>query len=232
MTSNLDYDKTFSAWSQDDKWSGQFMVKWIYIKNIPNKRLRHIRLVNNNNKSVTNSRDTQEVFLEPGRQVLKVFYSFEHSFSILDDFEHFDRLEESKKPKAPGTAETTDPATESSTTTTSTSDEINTDNEQFTIDEEESPAPAPEKKSTTTDSSSSSSSSSTRGRGGGTRRGGGGGGGGGSSSSGRKDTSTKDGGTSRSGTYVPTSRGRGGGGGRGGTTFAVKAKPKPTSLPQ
>jgi len=100
MVSNLDYDKTFAAWSQDDKWSGQFSVKWIYIKNIPNKRLRNIRLVNNNNKSVTNSRDTQEVYLEPGKQVLKVFHTFEHSFSILDDFEHFDRLEDAKKKEA------------------------------------------------------------------------------------------------------------------------------------
>jgi len=118
MTSNVDYDKTFGAWSQS-KWSGQFGVKWIYIKNIPNKRLRHIRLVNNNNKSVTNSRDTQEVYLEPGKQVLKVFHTFEHNFSILDDFEHFDRLEDAKKKETDSTSEPTDGETTTNTNTSS-----------------------------------------------------------------------------------------------------------------
>jgi hypothetical protein len=37
-------------------------VKWHVIKDIPNGVLRHITLENNENKPVTNSRDTQEVF--------------------------------------------------------------------------------------------------------------------------------------------------------------------------
>jgi hypothetical protein len=36
---------------------------------VPNAALRHIRLENNENKPVTNSRDTQEVPVEKGRQV-------------------------------------------------------------------------------------------------------------------------------------------------------------------
>jgi hypothetical protein len=60
---------TLSVWSQD-KWRGQFTVKWIYVKDVPNAALRHIRLENNENKPVTNSRDTQEVPVEKGRQVI------------------------------------------------------------------------------------------------------------------------------------------------------------------
>lgn len=59
---------TLSVWSQD-KWRGQFTVKWIYVKDVPNAALRHIRLENNENKPVTNSRDTQEVPVDKGRQV-------------------------------------------------------------------------------------------------------------------------------------------------------------------
>jgi len=47
---------------QQDKWNGFFPVKWHIIKDVPNPQFRHILLENNENKPVTNSRDTQEVF--------------------------------------------------------------------------------------------------------------------------------------------------------------------------
>lgn len=58
MISAVDKDASVSVWSQD-KWKGQFKVKWIYVKDVPNTALRHIKLENNENKPVTNSRDTQ-----------------------------------------------------------------------------------------------------------------------------------------------------------------------------
>ena len=48
--------------------AGKFNVKWIYVKDVPNSQLRHIRLENNENKPVTNSRDTQV-------KILYVYYS-------------------------------------------------------------------------------------------------------------------------------------------------------------
>ena len=66
---------SLSVWSQD-KWRGQFTVKWIYVKDVPNAALRHIRLENNENKPVTNSRDTQEVPVEKGRQVMELKFPF------------------------------------------------------------------------------------------------------------------------------------------------------------
>jgi len=62
MLSALDYSASASVWSQD-KWKGQFKLKWIYVKDVPNTALRHIRLENNENKPVTNSRDTQVIKL-------------------------------------------------------------------------------------------------------------------------------------------------------------------------
>lgn len=93
MDSALDYDNQFGAWSQGDKWSGQFKVTWLFIKNIPNKLFTHIRLANNSNKPVTNSRDTQEVFLEEGKKVVKIFAEYEHTYSLLDEFAQYDMLE-------------------------------------------------------------------------------------------------------------------------------------------
>ena len=75
MLNGVDYQASAGVWAQD-KWkgdqnqeseqcsndccfAGQFKVKWIYVKDVPNSQLRHIRLENNENKPVTNSRDTQ-----------------------------------------------------------------------------------------------------------------------------------------------------------------------------
>eukprot|EP00808_Paulinella_micropora_P003738 g3274.t1 len=119
MTSAVDYSKSFSGWGQQEKWSGQFAVDWIYVKNIPNKKLRHIRLANNDGKPFTNSRDTQEVFLEQGKEVLRIFQTVERAYSILDDFDHFDKEEEQKKIMAPkkGAAKSTAAGSANSATT-------------------------------------------------------------------------------------------------------------------
>ena len=93
MMSALDYSASSGVWAQD-KWKGQFEVKWIYVKDVPNSQLRHIRLENNENKPVTNSRDTQEVPPEKGRQVLKIINSYRHTTSIFDDFSHYEKRQE------------------------------------------------------------------------------------------------------------------------------------------
>lgn len=77
-----------------DKWSGTFAIKWVFIKDIPNNQYRHIVLTNNENKPVTNSRDTQEVLLEPGREMLRIFHQYKSKTSILDDFGFYDKRQE------------------------------------------------------------------------------------------------------------------------------------------
>ncbi|XP_076326343.1 YTH domain-containing family protein 1-like isoform X2 [Tachypleus tridentatus] len=93
MVSKVDYGASSGVWAQD-KWKGQFKVKWIYVKDVPNSQLRHIKLENNENKPVTNSRDTQEVPSEKGKQVLKIVHNFRHSTSIFDDFLHYEKRQE------------------------------------------------------------------------------------------------------------------------------------------
>ncbi|KAL1491187.1 hypothetical protein ABEB36_011825 [Hypothenemus hampei] len=93
MISPVDYHSNSSVWSQD-KWKGQFKVRWIYVKDVPNVQLRHIHLENNDNKPVTNSRDAQEVPHARGLQVLKIMHSYRHSTSIFDDFIHYEKRQE------------------------------------------------------------------------------------------------------------------------------------------
>jgi len=93
MTSPIDYGKSAGVWQQD-KWKGQFEVRWIYVKDVPNSQLRHIKLENNEGKPVTNSRDTQEVPPEKGKQVLRVIHQYRHTTSIFDDFQHYEKQQE------------------------------------------------------------------------------------------------------------------------------------------
>ncbi|XP_016385594.1 YTH domain-containing family protein 3-like isoform X1 [Sinocyclocheilus rhinocerous] len=96
MKSTVDYNAYAGVWSQD-KWKGKFEVKWIFVKDVPNNQLRHIRLENNDNKPVTNSRDTQEVPLEKAKQVLKIIATFKHTTSIFDDFTHYEKRQEEEE---------------------------------------------------------------------------------------------------------------------------------------
>uniref|UniRef100_A0A5B6YQW1 YTH domain-containing family protein n=1 Tax=Davidia involucrata TaxID=16924 RepID=A0A5B6YQW1_DAVIN len=89
MVGPVDFDKSVDYWQQD-KWSGQFSVKWHIIKDVPNSQFRHIVLENNDNKPVTNSRDTQEVKLEQGIEILNIFKNCETDMSILDDFDFYE----------------------------------------------------------------------------------------------------------------------------------------------
>ncbi|XP_047330601.1 YTH domain-containing protein ECT2-like [Impatiens glandulifera] len=85
MTNTVDFDNSVEYWQQD-KWTGCFTVKWSIVKDTPNSLFKHIILANNENKPVTNSRDTQEVKLEQGIEMLKIFKSHSSKTCILDDF--------------------------------------------------------------------------------------------------------------------------------------------------
>ncbi|XP_041953905.1 YTH domain-containing family protein 1-like isoform X2 [Alosa sapidissima] len=96
MRSPVDYSTSAGVWAQD-KWKGKFDVDWLFIKDVPNSQLRHIRLENNDNKPVTNSRDTQEVPLEKAKQVLKIIATYKHTTSIFDDFSHYEKRQEEEE---------------------------------------------------------------------------------------------------------------------------------------
>ncbi|CAA0818714.1 evolutionarily conserved C-terminal region 5 [Striga hermonthica] len=119
MIGPVDFENDADYWQQQDRWSGQFPVKWHIIKDVPNSRFRHIVLENNDNKPVTHSRDSQEVKLEQGIEMLKIFKEHDPETSLLDDFEFYDEreksfLEKKAKQRATSAGKTTgDSVTES-----------------------------------------------------------------------------------------------------------------------
>ncbi|CAH1426788.1 unnamed protein product [Lactuca virosa] len=98
MVGPVDFVNDAEYWQQD-RWSGQFRVKWHIIKDVPNSRFRHILLENNDNKPVTHSRDSQEVKLEVGIAMLKIFKDHDAETSILDDFGFYDEREKDLQEK-------------------------------------------------------------------------------------------------------------------------------------
>ncbi|XP_038700248.1 YTH domain-containing protein ECT2-like isoform X2 [Tripterygium wilfordii] len=89
MVGPVDFNKNVEYWQQD-KWTGCFAVKWHIVKDVPNSLLKHITLENNENKPVTNSRDTQEVKLEHGLKMIKIFKDHSSKTCILDDFTFYE----------------------------------------------------------------------------------------------------------------------------------------------
>ncbi|XP_019101356.1 PREDICTED: uncharacterized protein LOC104705249, partial [Camelina sativa] len=103
MTGPVSFNRDMDFWQQD-KWSGSFPVKWHIIKDVPNSYFRHIILHNNENKPVTNSRDTQEVMLKQGLEALKLFKNHAERTSLLDDFMYYEnrqRLMQEEKARLP-----------------------------------------------------------------------------------------------------------------------------------
>ncbi|KAM7252401.1 hypothetical protein ACFE04_024284 [Oxalis oulophora] len=89
MTGRVDFNKSMDFWQQD-KWNGYFPVKWHILKDVPNPQLRHIVLEYNDNKPVTNSRDTQEVRFPQGIEMLNILKNYASKTSILDDFDFYE----------------------------------------------------------------------------------------------------------------------------------------------
>jgi hypothetical protein len=58
-------------------------VRWVFVKDIPNSQLRHIRVWNNENKPVTNSRDTQELPPDAGLAMLRIFSDYPPKTSVI-----------------------------------------------------------------------------------------------------------------------------------------------------
>ncbi|KAL6517775.1 YT521-B-like domain [Orobanche minor] len=98
MIGQVDFSKNMDFW-QLDKWSGFFPIKWQIIKDVPNPVLRHIILENNENRPVTYSRDTQEIGLKQGLEMLSIFKNYSERTSVLDDFSFYENREKSLKAK-------------------------------------------------------------------------------------------------------------------------------------
>ncbi|KDQ61141.1 hypothetical protein JAAARDRAFT_32145 [Jaapia argillacea MUCL 33604] len=90
MMTPVDYTRSSTVWASD-KWKGVFKVRWIFVRDIPNANLRHIRLSNTQErKPVTNSRDTQELPPDAGQEMLRIFHTHPARTSLLQDFAFYE----------------------------------------------------------------------------------------------------------------------------------------------
>ncbi|KAH6805762.1 evolutionarily conserved C-terminal region 11 [Perilla frutescens var. frutescens] len=101
MIGPVDFSKNMDFW-QLDKWNGFFPLRWHLIKDVPNTQLRHIILENNENRAVTYSRDTQEIGLKQGLEILSIFKNYSAKTCVLDDFNFYENREKALKVKRGG----------------------------------------------------------------------------------------------------------------------------------
>jgi hypothetical protein len=106
MLGPVDFKKTMDFW-KEDKWNGFFPIIWHIIKDIPNRLFRHIILEHNDNRPVTFSRDTQEIGLAQGMQMLKIFKDHLQGTSILDDFDFYEEKDNARRAQKGGNSEST-----------------------------------------------------------------------------------------------------------------------------
>ncbi|GAQ82144.1 YTH domain containig protein [Klebsormidium nitens] len=90
MMSDVDFDTSVDVWQEDNLWTGRFKVHWHIIKDVPSREFYHIRVPSNENKPVTNSRDTQDVPYAQGLEMLAIFAASPSVSSILDYFALYD----------------------------------------------------------------------------------------------------------------------------------------------
>ncbi|XP_015958791.1 YTH domain-containing protein ECT4 isoform X1 [Arachis duranensis] len=109
MLGPVDFNKDMKFWKLY-KYNGFFPIRWHIIKDVPNTQFCHIRIiVENENRDVTYTRDTQEIGLKQGLEMLNIFKSYSAKTSLLDDFDFYENREKllrsDKKSKGIGGSE-------------------------------------------------------------------------------------------------------------------------------
>lgn len=105
MLSEVNFDEKFAQWEQEDKWPGKFRVEWVFIKDIPNREFKSILVPTNENKPVSNCRDSMELALSEGLKVLEIFKNYVSHTCLLDEFAAYDEAERKKKEEKPAPVE-------------------------------------------------------------------------------------------------------------------------------
>jgi hypothetical protein len=85
-------------WESFGKWQSAFKVRWLYLKDINKREFSHISIPVKNGESrrcVTTLRDSSEIPMEQGYQMLEIIRSFKSETSLQTDLEwHQRRMEE------------------------------------------------------------------------------------------------------------------------------------------
>ncbi|KAF3987745.1 hypothetical protein FT663_02704 [Candidozyma haemuli var. vulneris] len=73
MEDKVDFAGKSNVWEEHSRWNSVFPVNWLISRDISNRKLKHLTVPKNENKPVTNSRDTQELPYEVGLSMLEIF---------------------------------------------------------------------------------------------------------------------------------------------------------------
>ena len=111
MKTPCDLNKSFELWTQDGKWMGLFDVEWIYIKDVPFKEFKDIKITMKDGeiKPVSNSRDTQEIPYEQGKIMVERISKYQNSNTILEHFEFYDIRQDNYEKNIKGKINFTNP---------------------------------------------------------------------------------------------------------------------------
>jgi hypothetical protein len=103
MKNDVDYTKAFPYWTQDNKWGGLFDLEWVFVKDVLFKEFKNIviTLKDGERKSVTNSRDTQEVPNQEGKNMVEIIKGYMNTNTILEHFEYYDLRQENYEKNNP-----------------------------------------------------------------------------------------------------------------------------------
>ena len=103
LKGELQEDKIFPFWSQDQKWAGIFEIEWIFIKDLPFREFKSIVIPmrDGETKCVTNSRDTQGIPEKDGLAMAEITQKFIYSNTILEHFEYYDIRQENYEKNNP-----------------------------------------------------------------------------------------------------------------------------------
>ncbi|KAK1388394.1 hypothetical protein POM88_016572 [Heracleum sosnowskyi] len=111
MIGRVDFVKILNFWLIED-WNGFFPVKWHIIKDIPNRQLSHI--ITESSEPVTRTRDmfiliisstcgcyciSSQIGLQQGLEMLNIFKNNTVRTSMLDDFNFYEKREQSLRAK-------------------------------------------------------------------------------------------------------------------------------------
>eukprot|EP00475_Leptophrys_vorax_P033804 TRINITY_DN53749_c2_g1_i1.p1 TRINITY_DN53749_c2_g1~~TRINITY_DN53749_c2_g1_i1.p1 ORF type:complete len:405 (-),score=68.99 TRINITY_DN53749_c2_g1_i1:54-1268(-) len=98
LTGPLQEIAKLGKWRSFGKWKSAFKVRWLYLKDINKREFAHISIPIKNGESrrcVTTLRDSSEIPMEQGYQMLDIIRSFKSTTSLQTDLEwHQRRMEE------------------------------------------------------------------------------------------------------------------------------------------
>ena len=96
MKTELEPERHFQYWTQDEKWPGLFEVEWVMIKDVPFREFKNIIITmkDGETKPISNSRDCQEVPFTYAKTMIEIFENYQNTNSILEHFEYYDIRQE------------------------------------------------------------------------------------------------------------------------------------------